>query len=142
MANMTADINLTCKYASEQAVLRAASPTLRDILESAPVASGAGRTVDVKVQELSPGQYTCIPGWHSDTKGDPNAIHHLYVVGENRTEFLEPDGSVNVIPNATWKTYGSDLHRGPRVKIGETRLLIRVTESDMVKGNANIIKLG
>lgn len=135
------DIPFTCKYASFDKVLDSAGEKLRNLLLSCPISGRDNESisVDIKVQDLIPGKYTCIPGWHSDTLKDPDPIHHLFVIGENRTEFLEEDGSISVIPNATWKSYGHQKHRGPKVKVPETRILIRITESTTLKPSYELV---
>ena len=131
------DINLTCKYARLASVLRYASPELADLIRSAPITNSKNYiTVDVKLQDLKVGQYTCIPGWHSDSIADKDPIHHIYVIGENTTEFK----GIGKIPQNSWYTYGLDLHRGPRVVVDETRILVRLTESDIIKGNSKLIR--
>lgn len=88
--------------------------------------------LDYKVQYLEVGEATCIPGWHLDSMQDPDAIHHLAIIGHNRTEFLI-DGKVWRLPQNTIATYGTDVyHRGPAVETPETRVLIRVTESKKI----------
>lgn len=67
--------------------------------------------------------------WHIDTKIDPNAKHHIYIIGHNRTEFKK-DGK---IPEAVWHSYGDDVHRGVVADIPETRIFLRITESDIVR---------
>ena len=131
----TADIDFTCKYAAMRCVLAHASLPLQTLLKSCPSHCPIEhQSVDIKVQDLVPDEYTCIPGWHIDTINDSEAVHHIWVSGLNRTEFLRDEG-VWVVPNETWHTYRRDLHRGPRVKLAEKRILIRVTESHKVRAN-------
>lgn len=114
--------------------------------------------VDVKVHNLEVGQHPCIPGWHCDTtlefdeRGKPEN-HFLIAVGDNRTEFLAdpfewndysrnqrhiasniPDNvDVISIPNSTVCKFGRyDFHRGPRATVAGPRILIRVSETDIV----------
>ncbi|MFY0656247.1 MAG: hypothetical protein JXR12_05790 [Neptunomonas phycophila] len=114
--------------------------------------------VDVKVHNLSVGEYPCLPGWHCDTtafideKGKPENLY-LIAVGDNRTEFLAnpfewnsdtmdqrkiarhipKDAPVVSIPNSTICKFGRyDFHRGPCSTVAGTRILIRVLESDIV----------
>lgn len=119
--------------------------------------------VDVKVHDLKVGECPCIPGWHCDTtielRDELPEVHHLFVTGEGcLTEFIdEPlslkhgslyelqrqirkDVKVKAIDSCTITTYGRfDFHRGPIAKINEKRLLVRVTETDIIVPNRNIV---
>ena len=135
---MTVVINFTCKYARLATVLRHASKSLIELIDSCPIVGDRKYiTVDVKKQDLKIGQYTCIPGYHRDSIADPSPLHHIIVFGHNRTEFKE----YGKIPEGKWFTYGLDYHRGPKVVVDETRILVRVTESNVIKGNSKISKL-
>ena len=130
---MTADTDILLKYVCYHDFLRQCDAGTKAIIETAPIQGDRKYiSVDYKVQKLRTGTYTCIPGWHSDTRNDPDALHHLYVIGHNRTEFLV-DGEPQMINEAAWHTYGHDLHRGPRVRVDEVRTLIRITESNIVR---------
>jgi hypothetical protein len=106
-------------------------------MDNTPLQSGRRFiSVDVKVQHLELNETTCISGWHCDTIADPDAMHHLFIIGDNRTEF-NIDGKVVPIPHDHFVSFGSDVeHRGPETTITETRLLFRVTESNIVRGNS------
>jgi len=139
---MIADINLTCKYAIWDSVMKRASDSLKTLLESSPrFRPLQKKLIDVKIQNLKVGDYTCNPGWHRDSISDPEAYHHLYVLGYNRTEFKDAFGLVFKIPEAYWYSYTDQLHRGPKCEISETRLLVRITETSVIKGNSKVIML-
>ena len=125
-----------CKYAPLHAVKEQGCALVNTIVEHAPVAGDREFTsVDVKVQPLSIGETTCLPGWHKDSVSDPDALHHLFIIGDNRTWFKMCDGEVE-LPHGHYATYGSDVdHRGPEVEIVEVRLLVRVTESNVIRPN-------
>ncbi len=127
-----------CKYAALSHVKRRNNDLVNTLLDCTPTRGGRRYTsVDVKVQHLKLNETTCLPGWHCDTISDPDAIHHLYVIGENRTEFKTEDGIV-AIPDGCFVTYGFDQpHRGPETTVAETRFLFRVTESNVVRGGSN-----
>jgi hypothetical protein len=115
--------------------------------------------VDVKVNYIKEGEYSCIPGWHPDTTLNPfhptlEEVHHLFVIGQG-TEFLQnptltifnkwKDASqINQIvemrhpsvwkcPSNQWISYGrKHLHRGIRQSVSDWRLLVRVSETDII----------
>ncbi len=115
--------------------------------------------VDVKVRYIKTGEYSCIPGWHSDTTLNPFRSekfenHHLFVVGDG-TEFLRNPTStifnewkdakqINEIvemqtpsiwkcPSNKWISYSrTHLHRGIRQVVSDWRLLVRVSETDIL----------
>jgi hypothetical protein len=122
--------------------------------------------VDIKVHDVEPRRYTCIPGWHCDTVINPyhqtlGEIHHIFVSGGAAlTEFIgEPvsleilEGlsgpsllqalqkqlkdlqfSVQKVPSCQIVTYGRwDFHRASLGLYPEKRLLIRVSETDVIR---------
>lgn len=135
--NTTADTRpialFTVKHGAWGPVLAESHASMQSTLLNAPV-RGHTRflTVDIKSQRLAVGETTCIPGWHADTAHDPDALHHLIVWGVNRTEFK----GRGMIDEGVWETYSHDLHRGPVVTTEETRLLVRITESNTIKGTS------
>jgi len=135
--------------------------TLRDIILQCPIVGNHKRILlDVKVQDLVPSKTSCIAGWHLDGPESPlhdsnPEIHHLYIHEEGgETEFisdeldLEVNDSmsqkdiVNMIPdgvNITKSMAGCfttftrfDFHRGINVKKPMRRLLVRLTETDVI----------
>ena len=126
--------DFNARYGIERKVRKEDSRMVNHVLDCFP--EGYRRLVDIKVQPLELEHTTCQPGWHCDTTMDPDAVHHLFVLGENRTEFLI-DGEAVRIPEGHFASYGSTVqHRGPVVTVPETRVLIRTTESAMVAGNS------
>lgn len=123
------------KYGKMSIVKERGNDLVNHVLSCFPF--GKRQLVDIKVQDLKLNHTTCQEGWHLDTKIDPDAIHHLFVLGINRTEFLI-DGEVVQLPEGHFATYGNTAqHRGPVVQIPEKRLLIRTTESVKVMANGN-----
>lgn len=135
--------------------------TLRDIIFQCPIVGNHKRILlDVKVQDLVPSKTSCIAGWHLDGPENPlhdskPEIHHLYIHEEGgETEFIsdELDLEVNdsmlqkdivsMIPddvNITKSVAGCfttftrfDFHRGINVKKPMRRLLVRLTETDVI----------
>ncbi|MDF1665219.1 MAG: hypothetical protein P1V97_25880 [Planctomycetota bacterium] len=163
-------------YGFKYACLDFARPYLteyvREMIDKAPISGGFRHVLlDVKVHDLRPGQYPCLPGWHCDGFIDPRQEsrgerHHLFVSGQGAlTEFLDrkveltvPPGlrgkallhsfrkqlrslnwDAHSIPSCQWVQFGRrDFHRGPRAKRAERRLLIRITESDVLRPNKRI----
>lgn len=138
--------------------------TLRDIISQAPLIGNHKRIlVDVKVQNLEPSQTSCIPGWHLDGPGNPlhpssKERHHLYIHEEGgETEFIAeafylnisqtmsmkeivdmiPDGLpvMKVKPRRFTSFTRFDFHRGINVAKPMKRLLVRLTETDVIKPN-------
>jgi hypothetical protein len=138
--------------------------TLRDIIQQCPIVGNHKRILlDVKVQHLVPSKTSCIPGWHLDGPGNPlhpslPEVHHLYIHEEGgETEFideqfdLEIDDTmqqrdiVRLIPDdlkvtkaragffTTFTRY--DFHRGINVVKPMKRLLVRLTETDVILPN-------
>ena len=119
--------------------------------------------VDVKLHDLNEGDVPCIPGWHCDSIVDPfhksrPEVHHIFVTGAGcLTEFMkslvelniEKDDMFNSLRRQLKRKQGLEtfhvdscrimsysrfsFHRGVSAKKKEKRLLIRVTESDIIK---------
>jgi len=135
--------------------------TIREIVSQCPLQHKHKRVlIDVKVQRLTPSVTSCLPGWHLDGPGNPlhlskSELHHLYIHDEGgETEFIDeefeldvrPDMSqkeiVDLIPNTVKITTTKaknfvtftrfDFHRGINVKTPLTRLLVRLTETDLI----------
>lgn len=150
-----------CRVKSAQKILSGpARMVLEDILEVIGKPQRKYFLVDLKSQFLEEGTYPCIPGWHVDCvqnllhNSRPD-IHHLVVFGDGSlTEFLEEDAeifvdaeekvcydellagkAVKAVEPSMLYTYGrSTPHRAGRVKKDGWRVLIRVTQTDVVRG--------
>ncbi len=112
--------------------------------------------VDLKVVDLKVDQCTCMPGWHIDTVVNPRhpskSENHLIFTSIFGTEFVaspvvfskEKDHFSQVIgqiPNDNVFTAESNrvyrynrlhLHRGPVVTSDCRRVLVRITETDII----------
>ena len=108
--------------------------TVNTIIEHAPLAGGKEHIlIDARTQHLELGFHTIGAGWHIDAPGsgdvDQHAIHHVYIIGENRTEFKMDDGSTMVIPKNHYVTYEANVqHQGVEVHTEEFRLFVRIQE--------------
>jgi hypothetical protein len=140
---------------------RSTNETLRYIISQCPIRKQHKRVlIDVKVQNLVPSKTSCIPGWHLDGPENPlhpsrPEVHHLYIHEKGgETEFIADsfelgiDGGmkqheiVKMIPenvSVTKSVAGCftsftrfDFHRGINVKKPMKRLLIRLTETDLI----------
>lgn len=158
------------KYAPIDLVRETACPLVQAVLDQAPI-RGQHRhvLVDVKVQNLRPELCSCIPGWHLDGPGLPNhpsrpEIHHLFVYGGAPTEFvceslllpcrdwMTPKNFASQVPAwvsarpivvGTINTFTRfDFHRGVHADRPLTRLLIRVTETDVIRPVKRPVKPG
>lgn len=118
--------------------------------------------VDVKVHDLERGDIPCFPGWHCDSVIDPfhdsrPERHFIYVTGKGcLTEFIgEPvqlcvpdkpslrdfrnqlsikNFSIINLESCRIHEYGRwDFHRGSIAKIKERRLLVRLTETELIR---------
>lgn len=117
--------------------------------------------VDIKVHDLKPGEHPCLPGWHCDSVLDPEhdsrpENHIIFVTGHGcLTEFTtgeyelettktdprsynkqlsEIKPTYSSVKSCTLTKYGRwNFHRGPAAKIAEKRLLIRISETDVVR---------
>lgn len=113
--------------------------------------------VDVKVKDVASNAYTCIPGWHIDSVTNPrhesSPENHLIWVQGTPTEFVRDpvefpwelthfsqvideipiDNAMKLNENSIYRYGRYHLHRGPRVGPRERRILIRVTETDLIR---------
>ncbi len=130
--NMNVDLwpRWHAKYCDIFKVIKMDNPVVNQIIKHAPYASNRRKIlIDVRTQYLNTGFYTTGPGWHVDSPDDPDALHHVYILGENRTEFKLDDITVKTIPKGHYATYGpTDKHRGIPVHTEEFRLFIRIQE--------------
>lgn len=127
----------TCAYHDFREVVAKNNSVVNLILRHMPFVGGRQFIgIDVRLQYLRPTDWTSAfdisdgDGWHKDTERDPDAIHHIYVIGKNRTEFLIQDQVVE-LPLGCYATYDSQaLHRGVQAKEEEYRLFIRGCETN------------
>ena len=150
------------KYADVEHVYSRTTDLVRHIIDTAPLAGGFKRTlIDVKVQDLVPDVFSCIPGWHIDgafpTEGVRPDHHHLCVLNGPQTEFIgEPvkletssddlkewmPKLIQMIPQSVRvvaaregfiTTFTShDFHRGVKAAAPTRRLLVRLTETNTI----------
>lgn len=150
------------KYADVKLVYPRTTDLVRAVIDAAPISGLFKRVlIDVKVQDLTPDIYSCIPGWHFDGAFPEDGVepdrHHLFVANGPLTEFIDepvklsvsdnqlskyireaialiPD-SVKVAtcaPNAITTFTSYDLHRGVRTAEPTRRLLVRLTETNTI----------
>lgn len=103
-------------------------PEMRELIESAPVPDPASYELDIKVHMLMPGQFPCIPNWHTDmVPRDETGLRFdmidpwtpamlLWISDGPETEFLarpmellDTPGSHQEIAR-TILSYGAELH--------------------------------
>ena len=148
------------KYADAGFVYEGLPKSLQQIVDQAPLVGGYKRTlIDMKVQDLVPTTTSCIAGWHLDGPSNPmhdsrGETHHLFIHGGGATEFVDQslmirvtpdmnqrdlvaqipeDVAVMAIPEDSFNTFTRwDFHRGINVDKPTRRLLIRLTETDIV----------
>lgn len=147
------------KYADLEFVYPRTNDLVRSIIDQTPLVGGFRRTlIDVKVQDLTPDIYSCIPGWHLDGAfpelGRQMDHHHLCVLNGPQTEFIAepielsvaypvsmPDllkqipqsVKVTAVKEGTITTFTSaDFHRGVKAVTPTRRLLVRLTETNTV----------
>lgn len=142
------------KYASITVVQESSTPAMRALLQTVPVVGEHKHTlVDIKIRYLEAGSHPCKPFWHTDCTMDMDhpsrpECHHLYIAGAgSRTQFLWTPlkvaegwenritpGMVKQIPEETWVSYGRQHpHRCSPAEFSGWRLLVRVTETDLVR---------
>lgn len=148
------------KFASLKFVRQNCNDYVNYVIDNMPlVGDRRNILVDVKVHNLEKGQIPALPHWHIDCVNRPDnkareEHNHLFLAGSCMTQFLKKDLELDIEderPNYdrllknfeselekryaipyTVCSYGRALHRArPAVK-RETRLLIRVTESDII----------
>ncbi len=127
----------TCAYHDFREVIAKQNSAVNTIIGGAPIVGGRKfLAIDVRNQYLQPTDWTSghdisdEEGWHKDTERDPDAIHHIYVIGDNRTIFKVDDQEIR-LPIGHYATYDSQaLHKGVQSSIEEYRLFVRVCETN------------
>lgn len=92
------------KYADVEFVYPRTNDLVRSIIDQTPLRGDFKRVlIDVKVQDLTPEIYSCIPGWHIDGAfpafPHPWTVpdhHHLCVLNGPLTEFIARPVLINV----------------------------------------------
>jgi hypothetical protein len=147
------------KYADVEFVYQRTSDLVRKVIEATPLTGRFKRVlIDVKVQDLTPDIFSCIPGWHLDGAFPKDGFepdhHHLFVMNGPLTEFIaEPvvcdvgevvdmpailrqipiDVRIDTCaPNAITTFTSFDFHRGVKATAATRRLLVRLTETNTV----------
>lgn len=150
------------KYADVNFVYPRTTDLVRRIIDHAPIVGGFRRVlIDVKVQDLTPDIYSCIPGWHLDGAFPQEGVapdrHHLFVMNGPLTEFIDEPLELEVsrpvdmpailrqiphdvkvttcAPNAINTFTSYDFHRGVVAAKPTRRLLVRLTETNTVLAN-------
>lgn len=148
------------KFASLKFVRNNCNDYVNYVIDNMPIVGDRRHIlVDVKVHNLKKGQIPALPHWHIDCVNRPDnkareEHNHIFLAGSCMTQFIKDDieleidsdrpnydrilESVNfelekrfVIPY-TVCSYGRALHRAKPAVKDETRILIRVTESDII----------
>lgn len=93
--------------------------------------------IDFKVRTLKAGEYGCpLPDWHYDCVKEYNHPsrheHHIIYVNEQGTLF-DKENPFQIGDGEIWE-YGRDLHASPKLTKDVKRVLIRLTENDLIKG--------
>ena len=158
----------TYKYADYSLAHTFSTPSVRNLLNSVPHdTSFKYRIVDVKIGYLRVGQAQANLFWHTDCTMNPwdasrPENNYIFISGANcRTEFIYEDISIDYksnnyilemnksIKEANPKTVFIDenivykydrfaIHRANKAKSDGLRLLIRVTETDLIRPRGKI----
>ena len=121
------DVNAWPKWSADHCdpskVISKGNQFVNTIIENAPLQTNQPVWVDVRTQLLMEGCYTLGLGWHTD--GEPGSLHHLYIVGSNRTKFQDAEFPVN-----HYATYDYTVsHTAIEVEQEEFRLFVRIQEA-------------
>lgn len=89
------------KYVDVEFVYPRTTDLIRKVIDASPLVGTFRRVlVDVKVQDLTPDIYSCIPGWHLDGAFPKNDElpdhHHLFVMNGPLTEFIDEPVEIDV----------------------------------------------
>ena len=139
------------KYADLEFVYPRTNSLVRQIVDRTPLTHKFKRVlIDIKVQDLHPELCSCVPGWHLDGSMQENEVHHLCVLNGPQTEFIDEPlhlpgqypGILNMIPQSARVTStregfittftSRDFHRGVYATRPTRRLLVRLTESNII----------
>jgi len=150
------------KYADVEFVYPRTTDLVRFLIDNTPLKGIFKRVlIDVKVQDLTPDIYSCIPGWHLDgafpEEGGTPDYHHLFVMNGPPTEFIDEPMDLKVshpvdmqallrqipmdvkvatcTPEAINTFTSYDFHRGVMTTVPTRRLLVRLTETNTVLAN-------
>lgn len=140
---------------------------VQKIIEQFPIEGNHKNVlIDIKVHDIEKENFPCLPGWHTDCTLNPwhytlPEVHHIYMFGaECRTRFLDEDfemsfesmnpkyikDKMNSVIHKSWAVQEGYIYRYDRFslhapslaeKTGK-RLLIRITESDLIRPNRRI----
>lgn len=135
------------KYADVDFVYPRTNGLVKTIIETAPLTNRFKRVlIDIKVQDLHPEICSCLPGWHLDGSMQEIEVHHLCVLNGPQTEFInEPlfldqhhnipdDVAVAPAREGFITTFTSlDFHRGVFATKPTRRLLVRLTETNIIQ---------
>ncbi len=136
------------KYADVDYVYPRTSGLVKTIIENAPLTNKFKRVlIDIKVQDLHPDICSCVPGWHLDGSMREIEVHHLCVLNGPQTEFIDqpiwdkqiPDEvAVRPAREGFITTFTSlDFHRGVYATKPTRRLLVRLTETNIIQPRNN-----
>lgn len=166
-----AEENIICpsyKYADLEKTLPKLPIEIKNIISGVPI-KGYHKHIllDIKFHDLEIGKAPALRRWHFDCVANPlhdskPEIHHLFVTGECRTNFLSMRREIEVnpfeerpnihfflrnfdgvgVPSNTIVTYGRFFPHLPVVSPSKyRRLLIRVTETDVIRPNNREFKV-
>ncbi len=118
-------------------------PELEEIMMTFP-AELENFVWDVKIHQLMPRQFPCIPNWHSDfvprganlleqwDRVDPSAPMYLWVSGDPLPEFFD----CRPVTPRTWIRFNQlDTHRGTPSRTHTWRCFIRAAHCSLVNPN-------
>jgi hypothetical protein len=151
------------KFASLDFIKKNTTDYVRMILDRVPIV-GEHRNilVDSKVHYLKKGQTPALPHWHFDCVGDPRdealeENHHLFITEGCSTNFLKEEVEIDLpfgfshsifnglvgqkIEPYRIYSYRRHLHQATPAEKDCVRLLIRVTESNLIKPNNKKFKV-
>lgn len=141
------------KYASLHYAYDSCDPLVKRIIDSfVLVREYKSVLLDVKYLYLEPGWASCLLGWHIDCVRDLShestpEVHHLWFSGcDANTKFIcEPTNNVSdslcawIAPEKHYLRYSRfHLHSATEAKTPGWRLIVRVTETDLITPNNSV----